>query len=297
MICCKQLPMDDHEISVDTPPKQPKTEMSRRAFVRNAAAGFGSLFLPREPHGQPSRQSRPDANGEKETVENPDQLRLAQHAEIRKKLADEAAKSTLDVLKTHEAFQKYGPYALAGPTLVHDDVIAAVVSEYQKNERAAKEITEAIKVFDDKYSINAETAMVACMLQEGGFGAHTGNLSGNYNIGNIRSIIDGRFRDFDSYTHGVEDIFAQLNLYDQKWSEAGKGEIHNLDAALPVYAPPSENPTELRIEMAKKTIAALRNISDSYSKGEMTKAQVSANIHNFRSQLQEEYKNRGEEFI
>ena len=205
--------------------------------------------------------------------------------------ADEVPpQSRLDLLKTDEAYIKYGEYALSGPTLIHPDVVLATVREYRGGDEYADEIAHWVNVYAQQYGMNTEVVMTAFMIQEGSFGKVTGNKSGDYNIGNIRSARTGKFLDFESYQQGVEAIFWQVHRYDKVWpTEKNDDTIHELGRALEVYAPPHENPTQERITIAKEFIDRIRLISDQYGKGEISQDQLREKIHELRARLQEKY--------
>jgi len=195
----------------------------------------------------------------------------------------------IDVLKTDEACLKYGEYALTCPTIIHDDVIDAIVQEYRKNDKHANEIAHWIKVYAKEFGINAEVAMTAFMLQESSFGKVTGNLSGKYNIGNIRGK-NGKFVNYRSYQEGVYAIFWQLDRYYRVWEIGGeKNAINNLETALHVFAPPYENPTNERIKIAKEFIDSIRALSDQYEQGKIQKEDIQREIYKIRQQLQQRY--------
>lgn len=198
--------------------------------------------------------------------------------------------SKLDLLKTDEAYIKYGEYALSGPTLINPDVVLATVREYRDNDEHADEIAHWVNIYAQAYGMNTEVIMTAFMIQEGSFGKVTGNKSGDYNIGNIRAASTGEFLDFESYQQGVEAIFWQVQRYDQFWpTEKNDDTIHEIERAMEVYAPPHENPTQERIVVAKEFIDGIRLISDQYEKGEISQDQLQEKIHELRSNLQQKH--------
>jgi len=201
-----------------------------------------------------------------------------------------ATTSKLDLLKTDETYIKYGEYALSGPSIVNPDVILATVREYRDSDEHADEIAHWINIYADQYGINKEVVMTAFMIQESSFGKITGNISGDYNIGNIRAASTGKFLDFDSYEQGVDAIFWQVDRYDKVWpTEKNDDSIHEIGQAMEVYAPPNENPTQDRIEVAKEFIDSLRIISDQYEQGRITKKDLQDKIHELRASLQQKH--------
>ncbi|MDQ3239074.1 MAG: hypothetical protein M3P33_00980, partial [bacterium] len=103
------------------------------------------------------------------------------HTQLDQPTESQESYSKSDLLTTDEQYKKYGPYALAGPSLVSDKVMYALVSQYRNNDDEDEGIAEAIIRYADKYNLNVEVVATAFMIQEGSFGAVTGSKSAAYN--------------------------------------------------------------------------------------------------------------------
>lgn len=191
---------------------------------------------------------------------------------------------------TPEIAIQHGTYALEAPTQIHDDIIYAAVAEYRNHDNASFQIAQSIIQNKNEYQLNAETVMVPFMIQEGSFGKVVGNLSGDHNIGNLRDPRTGQFADYDSWESGVRAIFHQIHRYLRVWpTEKGITHINDLESALYIYAPPHENPTDFRLQVAKALIDELRALSERYERGEISKEQLDEEIHKIRVRLQKTY--------
>jgi hypothetical protein len=140
---------------------------------------------------------------------------------------------------------KPGQLAVQGPPTISVEQIEAVLAEYNSPARGQGHIFYELGL---RYNINPAIAL-AFFVHESGAGSAR-NWAGlkpdgstTHNVGNIICTpgwrCHGRFRDYDSWEHGIEDWYKLINdLYIGEWQRTTVEEI------IPKYAPAADNNNE-----------------------------------------------------
>jgi hypothetical protein len=78
--------------------------------------------------------------------------------------------------------------------------------------------------------------------------------TGNFNLGNIRDTVTGKFKSFGSYEEGRQALIRQLNLYKTGKSKTGVKPTNSLYEAMAKYAPVADknNPVQYAEFIAKR---------------------------------------------